>query len=191
MTIAAVAAAIACLLAEVAPGRTSSAGTTPSLMKLLLTVDDMAPGYRVSTRAQAISARTETRYFKVRPLELVGYAKGVKVAFQRKRSRPDTAVDRLEIHMMSFISEDAAHEGFQLLVHRETGRSFNVGRIGAESVGRKIRRVIGLREVIWRHRNIVVYLRGAYLTDRNNVLQLLSLARAQQAKLANSPIGEG
>jgi hypothetical protein len=184
-----VAVSLTVLCAAAFPSKgAASAATGPSLMKMLVRIDDMPPryGFRVSQRPRSVTAETQSDGFDVPNLRLTGWSGGVNVGFQRKVSHLDRAVDAFTIDMMKFINPDAAHTAYEMILNRGSGMGFNVGRIGSESAGRKIVVVVGLRTVYWRYQNVVVALTGSYMTEQNNIQQLLALARAQQAKLAAS-----
>jgi hypothetical protein len=179
------AAAAAISGAAIASGATASRATIPSPTKLLLTVQDMPSGFRVTKPARKVSVATEAEDFGVE-LSLFGLRSAASVAFERKASKLDSAVDGVTIDVMKFLSPDAAHDGYVAILNHVTGRSFNVGHIGDESTGRKISVIVTLRDVIWRYQNIIVDLKGTYLTERAALPPLLALARTQQKKLAKS-----
>jgi len=171
----------------------ASVASGPSLMKALLGLDDMPPsyGFRLSLRPQSVTAETQTDRFDVPNLRLYGWIDGAYVGFRRKVSHRDPALDVVTINMMQFSIPEAAQTAYEMILNRESGSRFNVGRIGSESAGRKI--VVGRRNVLWRYKyvlwrykNVVVALSGTYSTKQNNVRQLLALARLQQAKIVQS-----
>ena len=161
---------------------TASAATAPSRTKLVLTIEDMPPDFRVAQPVRLVKASAEARSFGVNTARY-GRVAGAGASFKRDVSDfDDRALNQVDIDLIFFRTTTGARAAFQALAARHR-RLFAV-HVGAESVGSGLSGPdVNVRWVWWRHKNAVANLSGSYFGGHPNVRSLIALVRTQQARL--------
>lgn len=165
-------------------GNVSASTMTPKT-KLLLTIEDLPPDFRVVRPARLVKARTEARNFGVNTGRY-GRVAGASSSFKRGVSGfNDRAVNQVDIGLIFFRSTTGAHAAFKALVAKER-RLFAV-HVGAESAGSGLSGPdVNVRWVWWRHKNVVANVSASYFGGHPNIRSLLALVQKQQSRLARS-----
>lgn len=160
----------------------ASAATAPSRTKLVLTIEDMPPDFRVAQPVRLVKASTEARSFGVNTARY-GRVAGASASFKRDVSDfNDRALNQVDIGLIFFRTTTGAHAAFQALAAKHR-RLFAV-HVGAESVGSGLSGSdVNVRWVWWRHKNAVANLSGSYFGGHPNIRSLIALVRTQQARL--------
>ena len=171
------------LLALVLAVVATATAANPPATKLLLTVNDLPPDFRVASPARVVSARAERRSYGVATARF-GRLTGSHVSFKRTVTDfNDRALNQVDIGLITFRSPTRAQRAFRALTARQ--RSLFAVHVGDESVGSGLSGPdVNVRWVWWRHGNVVATLTGSYFAGHPNVRSLIALVRAQQAKLA-------
>ena len=161
----------------------ASAATPPLTTKLVLTIEDMPPDFRVVRPVRLVRASIEARSFGVNTARY-GRVAGSSTSFKRNVSDfNDRALNQVDIGLIFFRTATGAHSAFQALAAKRR-RLFAV-HVGAESVGSGLSGPdVNVRWVWWRHKNVVANLSGSYFGGHPNTRSLIALVHTQQARLA-------